>query len=257
MSETGIYFDSVTIPANGSKPLGIVGDYLFIKSASDDFIVKLNNGGRLEAGQNFELKNQPYTDATFINETGSDIDVDFFYSANGSSIAINNINLAGTTSVADAAVLAQLVTMDAVLDAIKAETDNLTNILSELQSIDTKADNIADIEALLQNDTAQRMPLHTIVGATRYEAENTTTTVTTSGANSNGGVIRTLSLSSSGTGAVIELRIDGDPIYRGQTNGGEGASPPAQLPLEFPSGVSVELYSNKATVKAIAYVEMF
>jgi hypothetical protein len=91
---SNLYDDEIIIPANSEKVIPHGGNYINVKSASDDFTLIYDTGSRFDASGNFEAKGIKFNSLRFKNETASDITVNFYY-GNDSEVDLNNFELSG------------------------------------------------------------------------------------------------------------------------------------------------------------------
>lgn len=89
-------FKTYTIPANGRREFSLGGDYLKLRSATAEFKVIHSSGATLAADENFEFSNYPYTRLTFLNESGTDIEIEFYHGEGAGRIDNNTVALSGT-----------------------------------------------------------------------------------------------------------------------------------------------------------------
>lgn len=242
---SNIFTDIVTIPANDQRELPHSGDFFEVITSDDAFTLVLDTGSRFESEAKIGFKEISYEALTFINETASPIDVKFYY-GDGGEITIKDFAISGTVQTNDAATQALLTTMDAVLDNIKTNTDNLSAMATSLTSI----------LSMMQNDEDQRAGLTTLEGASFIEVDNATTTIVTAGANTNGIIVRHAYALDGGTGYSY-LLADGKILVGSDTSGTLAGWPMNDIQNFFiPAGVSLSASSTNAGNSVFVWYEV-
>lgn len=95
---------TITIPANGRLVQKVSGTYLFIKSASGAFDLRIDGQETIPADTNTEvMETVTWKDLEFINNSGSPINIVFFYG--DGSVKTNGITFTGNLELKAAAVL--------------------------------------------------------------------------------------------------------------------------------------------------------
>lgn len=97
---------TITVPANDILHQPVRGSYLFIKSAGAPFELRIDNGETISADTNTELEErQEWSVLTFKNNTGSDIDIEFYYG--DGTVKTNGITFSGSLALTKATTLSQ------------------------------------------------------------------------------------------------------------------------------------------------------
>lgn len=225
----GAQTGNFVIPANGSFEVPVVGEFVRCLSATDDFILSLNDDAEIyfDAGIEYRLDApQELSKFRLINRSGAAINVlmawgfgelrDGRFSLNGSV----NSNIINTPTV--------------TVGNVSALTDPITN--------------------LLKNDEQQRTPLTTLAGASYASADNAINNVVTSGANVNGIILRFFGVAANGSGNA-RVEVGGNIMLMSYAQSNTSDSK-VEKDVFIPAGQSLTLVSTVVGNKAWAFYEV-
>lgn len=244
-------YEEITVPANSGLDQPVSGSYLKIKTASDDFKIRVNNKSTLAGSSTFEMDETEFNALRFINETGAPITIEYYY---GDGKARNNdVSIAGVLAIENNG--ANKINVD------DADTQTkLDSVISELQDIETDIEavktSVDGIDTLLQSDEDQRTALTTLAGASYASVSNSTSTVVSSGTNTSGIIIRFGFIDiNSVSGASGYIRAGSNDIERVKIR--DGASIHCTIRDVFiPSGVALSINASGSDDKTAIYYEV-
>lgn len=185
---------TITIADGDTYPIRVTGNFINVKSADQDFTIRIDGSEELKAAQNRRFRLSPddsFKSIEVINDSGSSLTFQLEIGYGG--VESDDVTITGTVSTSDS-------TSHTKLDTIE----------TTLTSIETDA---AAIEALLTNDEDKRTGLSTLEGASFAQVSNATTTIVTAGANTSGIIIRSAHLvSTGGAGSTCALTVNANDL---------------------------------------------
>ena len=237
---------TITISDGETYPLNVRGNFINVKSADQQFKILLDGQEELQAAQNrrFRLsENDTFNLVEIVNDSGNSLTFQLEIGFGG--VESDDVSITGAVAVKNDATDDELQVVTKAGTTLKVDDDATQTAITALQTA---------ITDLLQNADDLRAPLTDLSNATYAEALNTTVSLVTAGANTNGVMIRYYGWTR-GDGYYGALSINGDLLI-----------PPAaatafniagiERDIKLPAGVDIDLVSTSNSRGVNVYYEV-
>ena len=231
---------AITIADGDIYPLNVGGNFVSIKSADQDFTLRLDDENEYDASVNRKFRldeSDSFKKVEVVNDSGSDLT--FQIEIGFGDVDTNDIAINAAVGVKNA---------DAPNDKLAVDDADTQAAIAALQTeVEVvKTSNSAMLAAIQGDDTA-RQALTDLSNCDYAQVTSTVSTIVTSAANVNGIMLRLATVSAWGTGSG-NLTIGGKRILYGIGN-----NTPEIRDVKLPAGEELASTSNDATSVRVFY----
>jgi hypothetical protein len=224
---------TITIADGDTYPINVTGNFINVKTADQPFIIVLDGTNELQAAANrrFKLTEQDtFKKLDIVNNSGSPLT--FQLEVGFGSIESDDVTIVGGVKVRND---------DSPNDELQIKTKAGTELSIDSADIETKLDSVI---AMLQDADDQRTPITDLEDCSYHGSAGTTTTIVTSGTNTNGVILRHVDVGVRG-GQDGHIKVGSNYIFRMDPLGSEG-NMRFLRDIKIPAGVAVEVSTSSS-----------